>query len=370
MRRIAMFVAASTMTLSLAGCGVLNATGSSTTASPTKGNDITVGVLMPDIVNTRYQNFDYPIMKAKIAELTNKQGQIAYANAGSSASKQSEQMQKMIDDKVDVIILDSVDSHAIGGEVKKAKAAGIPVIAYDRLAEGPIDAYVSFDNELVGEVQARTLLEGLGPDADTSDKVIMVNGSPTDPNAKQFKTGAMSELSGKVDIPSGASFDTKDWDPPTAGKEVTKAINAIGKDNVAAVYSANDAMAAEIIKSLKAAGITNLPPVTGQDADLDAIQRILIGEQYMTVYKPYPNEAEAAAEMAVYKVQGKDIQFDALTQDQVDSPTTKDIPSQLVQVSAVTKSKIKDTVVADGIYKISQICTAAYKSACAAAGLK
>ncbi|MEU8711364.1 substrate-binding domain-containing protein [Streptomyces sp. NPDC048663] len=370
MRRIAMFVAASTMTLSLAGCGVLGASGSSTTASPTKGNDITVGVLMPDVVNTRYQNFDYPIMKAKIAELTNKQGQIAYANAGSSASKQSEQMQKMIDDKVDVIILDSVDSHAIRGEVKKAKAAGIPVIAYDRLAEGPIDAYVSFDNELVGEVQARTLLEGLGPDADTSDKVIMVNGSPTDPNAKQFKTGAMSELSGKVDIPSGASFDTKDWDPPTAGKEVTKAVNAIGKDNVAAVYSANDAMAAEIIKSLKAAGITNLPPVTGQDADLDAIQRILIGEQYMTVYKPYPSEAEAAAEMAVYKVQGKDIQFDALTQDQVDSPTNKDIPAQLVQVSAVTKSKIKDTVVADGIYKISQICTAAYKTACAEAGLK
>ncbi|MER5529390.1 substrate-binding domain-containing protein [Streptomyces sp. NPDC002677] len=370
MRRIAMFVAASTMSLSLAGCGVLNATGSSTTASPTKGNDITVGVLMPDKINTRYTNFDYPIMKSKIAELTNKQGRVDYQNADSSAPTQAKQMQKMIDDKVDVIILDSVDSHAIAGTVKNAEGAGIPVIAYDRLAEGPIAAYVSFDNELVGEVQARTLLEGLGPNADTSDKVIMINGSPTDPNAKQFKTGALSELSGKVSIPADAMFDTKDWDPPTAGKETTKAINAIGKGNVAAVYSANDAMAGEIIKSLKAAGITNLPPVTGQDADLDAIQRILAGEQYMTVYKPYPDEAEAAAEMAVYKVQGKDIQFDALTQDQVDSPTNKDIPAQLVQVNAVTKSKIKDTVVADGIYKISQICTAEYKTACDEAGLK
>ncbi|WP_181808795.1 sugar ABC transporter substrate-binding protein [Streptomyces shenzhenensis] len=368
MRRIAMSVAASTMTLSLAGCGVLNATGSSTTATPTKGNDITVGVLMPDKINTRYTNFDYPIMKSKIAELTNNQGRVDYENAASSAPAQKKQMQKMIDDKVDVIILDAVDAHAIASTVKKAKEAGIPVIAYDRLAEGPIDSYVSFDNELVGEVQARTLLEGLGSNIDSSDKVVMVNGSPTDPNAKQFRTGAVSELTGKVTI--AASYDTKDWDPVVAQKEVTKAIDSIGKDNIAAVYSANDAMAGGVVKALKAAGVTNMPPITGQDADLDAIQRILIGEQYMTVYKPYPDEAEAAAEMAVYRVQGKDIQFDALTQDTVDSPTNKDIPSQLVQVNAVTKSKIKDTVVADGIYKISQICTAAYKTACAQAGLK
>ncbi|MEU0967287.1 substrate-binding domain-containing protein [Streptomyces sp. NPDC005917] len=370
MRRTAMFVAASTMTLSLAGCGVLNATGSSSSASPAKGNDITVGVLMPDTVNTRYSTFDYPIMKSKIAELTNGQGRVDYSNAGSSGPKQAGQMQKMIDDKVDVIILDAVDSHAIAETVKKAKDAGIPVIAYDRLSEGPIDAYVSFDNELVGEVQARTLLEGLGPNADTSDKVIMINGSPTDPNAKQFKTGALSELNGKVTVPPAASFDTKDWDPVIAEQETTKAINAIGKDNVAAVYSANDAMAAGIVKALKAAGFTNMPPITGQDADLEAVQRILIGLQYMTVYKPYPDEAEAAAQMAVYKVQGKDIRFDALTQDKVDSPTTKKIPSQLVQVSAMTKSKIKDTVIVDGIYKVSQICTAEYKTACAAAGLK
>ncbi|MER5792087.1 substrate-binding domain-containing protein [Streptomyces sp. NPDC001980] len=369
MRRIAMFVAASTMTLSLAGCGVLNATGSSTSASPTKGNDITVGVLMPDKINTRYSNFDYPIMQSKIAELTNKQGKVDYQNAASSASTQATQMQKMIDDKIDVIILDAVDAHAIAGTVKKAKAAGIPVIAYDRLAEGPIDAYVSFDNELVGEVQARTLLEALGSNVDTSDKVVMINGSPTDPNAKQFKTGALSELSGKVTT-ANLSYDTKDWNPDIAEQEVTKAIGAIGKDNIAAVYSANDAMAGGVVKALKAAGVTTMPPITGQDADLDAIQRILAGEQYMTVYKPYPDEAEAAAQMAVYKVQGKDIQFDALTQDTVDSPTNKNIPSQLVQVSAVTKSKIKDTVVADGIYKISQICTAAYKTACAEAGLK
>lgn len=368
MRRIALSVAVSTMTLSLAGCGMLNATGSSSDASPTKGNDITVGVLMPEKTNTRYADFDYPIIKAKVAELTKKQGRTDYQNAGADAKVQVTQMEKMIDDKVDVIILDAVDSHAIAPTVKKAKDAGIPVIAYDRLSEGPIDAYVSFDNELVGEVQARTLLEALGPNADTSDKVVMINGSPTDPNAKQFKQGALSELNGKVTIAD--SYDTDKWDPALAQTEMTKAINAIGKNNIAAVYSANDAMAAGIVKAFNNAGVTNLPPITGQDAELAAVQRVVSGEQYMSVYKPYPDEAEAAAEMAVARIQGHDIQFDALTRDKVDSPTNKDIPAQLVTVNALTKKTIKNTVIADGIYTVDDICTAKYKAACATIGLK
>ncbi|AKN70396.1 ABC transporter substrate-binding protein [Streptomyces sp. PBH53] len=368
MRRIAISVAASTMTLSLAGCGVLNATGDGASASPTKGNDVTVGLLLPEKANTRYEKFDYPIIKDKVAELTRNKGKVQYANADASAARQSEQMQNMIDAKVDVILLDAVDAHAIAEDVQKAKDAGIPVIAYDRLAEGPIDAYISFDNELVGEVQGRTLLEALGSGVDTSDKVVMMNGSPTDPNAKQFKEGALSELNGKVDI--AASFDTTDWKPENAEANMAKAIAQIGKNNIAGVYSANDGMAGGVIKALKAAGVTELPPITGQDAELDAVQRVVGGEQYMSVYKSYPDEAEAAAQMAVTKIQGKDIQFDALTQDRVDSPTTKDIPARLVQVSALTKRTVKDTVIEDGIYSVDEICTARYKAACAAIGLK
>ncbi|MGQ5634267.1 MULTISPECIES: sugar ABC transporter substrate-binding protein [unclassified Streptomyces] len=368
MRRIVLSVAASTMTLSLAGCGVLDATGNSASASPSKGNDITVGLLLPEKANTRYDKFDYPIIKSEVSRLTAKQGKVEYANADADASRQTSQMQRMIDEKVDIIMLDAVDSHAIAPEVKKAKDAGIPVIAYDRLAEGPIDAYVSFDNELVGEVQGRTLLEALGSNADSSDKIVMVNGSPTDPNAKQFKEGALSELNGKVTI--AESYDTTDWKPELAESEMAKAIGAIGKSNIAGVYAANDGMAGGVIKALKAAGVTSLPPVTGQDAELDAVQRIVTGEQYMSVYKAYPDEAEAAAQIAVAKVQGKDIQFDALTQDKVSSPTTKDIPSKLIQPTALTKGNIKDTVVADGIYTVADICTPKYKAACAAIGLK
>ncbi|MBN0044744.1 substrate-binding domain-containing protein [Streptomyces actuosus] len=361
-----MAAAVSMTTLSL-GCGALNETEKSGESSPTKGNDLTVGLLMPETTNTRYVNFDYPIIKRRIAELTDNRGKVEYANAGASASKQARQMQEMIDGGVDVILLDAVDSHAVSGLVKKAKSAGIPVIAYDRLAEGPIDAYVSFDNELVGEVQARTLLAALGPDAGPSTKIVMMNGSPTDPNAAQFKKGALSELRGKVTI--AESYDVKDWSPDLAQTRMTEALGAIGADDIAAVYSANDSMAGGIVRAMKAAGVSPVPPLTGQDADLDAVQRIVTGKQYMTVYKPYPDEAEAAAEMAVDKVQGKNIQFDALTQDHVDSPTDKDIPAQLVTVSALTQKNIKETVVADGIYKISDICIAKFAAACTAIGL-
>jgi D-xylose transport system substrate-binding protein len=361
-------VAAGSLTLSLTACGALGVTGDSSQASPTKGNDITVGLLLPEKANTRYDKFDHPIIEKKVASLTRNQGKVQYANADASAQTQAQQLQKMIDDQVDVILLDAVDSHAIAGGVRKAKDAGIPVIAYDRLAEGPIDAYVSFDNELVGEVQGRSIVEALGSGIDTSDKVVMMNGSSTDPNAKQFKAGALSQLQGKVTI--AKSYDTVEWKPENAEANMEKAIAAIGADNISAVYSANDGMAGGIIKALEAAGVTKLPPITGQDAELEAVQRILTGDQYMSVYKSYPQEAEAAAEMAVAKVQGKDIEFDALASDRVDSPTAKDIPAQLVPVVALTKSSIKNTVIADGIYKVSEICTGKFESACEAAKLK
>jgi D-xylose transport system substrate-binding protein len=368
-RRLATAVAAaSTMTLSLAACGALGVSGGSSAASPTKGNDITVGLLLPETANTRYDKFDYPIIRNKVEELTDKQGRVVYQNADASAAKQASQLQKMIDDQVDVILLDAVDSQAIAEGVVKAKEAGIPVIAYDRLAEGPIDAYVSFDNELVGEVQGRTLMEAMGGQSvDSSDKIVMMNGSPTDPNAKQFKAGALSELNGSVDI--ARSYDTEDWKPENAQANMAEAIKAIGVNNIKGVYSANDGMAGGIIKALKAVGVTELPPITGQDAELDAVQRIVTGEQYMSVYKSYPQEAEGAAEMAVAKVQGKDIQFDSLTQDQVDSPTHKGIPALLVPVVALTQKNIEETVLADGIYQLSDICTAKYKAACSEVGL-
>jgi len=367
-RRISISLAASVSALSLTACGVVDGIGGSdSSASPKKGNDITVGLLLPDKDTARFEKFDYPLIKKRVAELTDDKGKVRYANAEASVSKQSRQFQQMVDDKVDVILVDALDAKGIASDVQKAKDAGIPVIAYDRLAQGPIDAYVSHDNELVGEVQGRAIVDALGSAAATS-KVVMMNGDPADPNTARFKDGALGELQGKVNIVK--QYDTDKWSPAVAKSHMQEAIKTYGLSSIAAVYSANDGMAGAVIEALKDAGATKIPPVTGQDANLDAVQRIVSGEQFMTVYKSFLLEAGTAAEAAVAKVQGRGIEFDSLTQDTVNSPTQDDIPAALVPVVALTRDNIKQTVVKDGVYTVKQICTAEYASDCAAIGLK
>ncbi len=366
-RRMGTALAASVSALSLTACGVLDGVGSDdSSAAPKKGDDITVGLLLPDTDTARFEKFDYPLIKKEVGALTDGKGKVQYANAEASPDRQSQQFQKMIEDQVDVILVDALDAKAIASDVRKAKDAGIPVIAYDRLAEGPIDAYVSHDNELVGEVQGRALVEELGPKA-ASSKVVMMNGDPADPNTARFKKGALDELEGEVNIVK--RYDTDKWSPEVAEANMKKAIASVGLNNIAAVYSANDGMAGAVIDALKEAGASKIPPVTGQDANLEAVQRIVAGEQFMTVYKSFLLEANNAAKMAVYKVQGRDIEFDALTQDSVDSPTDEGIPAQLVPVVALTKGNIEETVIQDGVYTVKDICTPEYAADCAAIGL-
>lgn len=368
-REATVAVTVSALALSLAGCGGLLDSDDGDAKSGRKGNAITVGLLLPEAETARYEKFDHPIIKKQVKKLTSGKGKFVYANAGGDAAKQSGQLDKMVADKVDAILVSAVDAKKIAPSVKKAKEADIPVIAYDRLAEGPVSGYVAFDNELVGQVQGQALLKALGGgEASKNSKVVMINGSPTDPNAAVFKEGALSQLQNQVDI--AKSYDTDGWKPKTAGAHMKDAITAIGKDNIAAVYSANDGMAGGAITALKAAGLTDLPPVTGQDAELPAVQRVVTGEQYMSVYKPYPEEAVGAAEMAVRISQGRMVEYDALGGDRSENATTKNIPSLLVSVRPLTRDTIKSTVIKDGIYTAKEICTAAYKAACAANGLK
>lgn len=367
-RRTALAVTAVASAFSLAACGVMDGDdGSSGSSAPKKGDDITVGLLLPDKKTKRFEKFDYPLFKKQVTTLTNGKGKVLYANAEADKDKQNQQLEEMIAEKVDVLVVDAIDAKAIAPGIEKAKDANIPVIAYDRLAEGPIDAYVSHDNELVGEVQGRSIVEALGTKA-ASSKIVMINGSLTDPNTALFQDGAMTELQGKVQI--AESYNTKDWLPEVAKANMETAIKAVGLSNIDAVYSANDGMAGAVIDALKEAGASKIPPVTGQDADLAAVQRIVSGEQYMSVYKSFILEANNAASIAVAKVQGRSIEFDALTRDSVDSPTQEKIPAMLVPVVALTQENIKDTVIQDGVYTVADICTPEYEADCEAIGLK
>ncbi|MEV0975673.1 substrate-binding domain-containing protein [Streptomyces sp. NPDC049915] len=367
MRRAAVAVAAGAMAVSLAACGSAKESGGSKTessGSAAKGDNIKIGLLLPENKTARYEKFDRPLIEKKIKELTGGKATIQYNNARQDANLQAQQVDTMITNKVDVLILDAVDAKAVQNSVKKATDAGIKVVAYDRLAEGPISGYTSFDNEEVGKTQGSALIKALGDKATKASKVVMINGSVTDPNAAQFKKGAHSALDPKVTI--AKEYDTKEWSPDNANSEMEAAISAVGKDNIAGVYSANDGMAGGIITALKAAGVK--VPVTGQDAELAGVQRIVTGDQYMSVYKPYAPEAAAAAEMAVALAKGQSL--DSVAKNKVNSGSEKDIPSVLVPVTSLTQANIKDTVVKDGIYTIDEICTAKYKAACDKIGLK
>jgi D-xylose transport system substrate-binding protein len=367
MRRAAVVVAAGTMAVTLAACGSAKeskSSNSSSSSSAKKGDNIKVGLLLPENKTARYEKFDKPLIEKKIKELTNGKATLDYNNAHQDANLQAQQVDTMITNKVDVLIVDAVDAKAIQNSVQKAVDAGIKVVAYDRLAEGPISAYTSFDNEEVGKTQGQALLKALGSKATKSSKIVMVNGSVTDPNAAQFKKGAHSVLDGKVTI--AKEYDTKEWSPDNANSEMEAAISAVGKGNIAGVYSANDGMAGGIITALSGAGIK--VPVTGQDAELAGVQRIVAGTQYMSVFKSYPAEANVAAEMAVALAQGKSL--DSIAKDKVSSTSQKDVPSVLVPVVSLTQDNIKDTVIKQGYYTVSDICTADYKAACDKLGLK
>ncbi|MGW1767900.1 sugar ABC transporter substrate-binding protein [Streptomyces sp. NPDC002073] len=361
-RAAAAVCVASLGAVALSGCGSTDADGP---GDDRPGAAVKVGLLLPENETARYERFDKPLIEKKVGRLTLGKGKVLYANAQGSVSRQNTQVAAMIDADVDVLIVDAVDAKAIAGAVRKAKAAGIPVVAYDRLAQGPIDAYTSFDNEDVGKVQGQALLDALGGKAG-SGRIVMINGAVTDPNAALFRSGARSVLDGNVVI--GKEYDTVEWKPENAKAHMESAISALGKNGIAGVYSANDGMAGGIIDALKAAGVSPLPPVTGQDAELAGVQRIVTGEQYMSVYKPYVREAEAAAELAVLLARGERI--GGLINQEVNSPTTKRVPSVLVPGISVTRKNIQDTVVHDGIYSVEEICTAKIKAACDEIGLE
>jgi D-xylose transport system substrate-binding protein len=172
------------------------------------------------------------------------------------------------------------------------------------------------------------------------------------------------KLDGKVKI--GKEYDTPDWSPDKAQQEMEQAITALGKSKIVGVYAANDGTAGGAIAAMKANGINPTSiPVTGQDAELAAIQRIVAGEQYMTVYKAIKPEAYAAADLAYDLVQGKHPKMTATVNN-----GNMDVPSKLLTPVAVTTDNIMDTVVKDGFHKVSEICSGQFAADCAKAGIK
>jgi D-xylose transport system substrate-binding protein len=344
-RGTALLVAAALVGAVVTGC---SAPGSSA---------LKIALLLPESRTARYEAFDRPFFEERIHELGDYT--VLYSNADQDAAKQQSQAEAALASGVSVLVLDPVDSAAAVSIVVAANAQGVPVIAYDRYIEGGELAYfISFDNERIGALQAEALVGELRARG-LRGGILMVNGSPTDSNSREFKEGAEAVLKAS-EFPILAEFDTPDWSPNQAQDWVAGQITEHVNDLVG-VYAANDGTAGGAVAALKAANVDPLPVVTGQDAELAAIQRIVSGDQYMTVYKDVRSEANLAAEIAVKLATGQRVVGDI---------TRNGTPTTLLDVQVVSADSVLHTVVADGIYTPAQICTTEYARACKVYGIQ
>jgi D-xylose transport system substrate-binding protein len=324
-----------------------------------------IAFLLPETKTARYETQDLPNFKHRLRELGFDEQYLIYNNANQDAATQQQQAEAALTNGANVLVLDPVDSDAAAKIADLAKSKNVPVIAYDRLIKGSdgVTYYISFDNEEVGRLQGTALVTALA--GNVHPTIVMINGSPTDNNAMLFKRGAHSVLDGKVNI--AKEYDTPDWSPDKAQREMEQALTTLN-NRVDGVYAANDGTAGGAIAAMKAAGIQPLPPVTGQDAELAAIQRILAGEQYMTVYKAIKPEANAAAELAYALCRGEKPDESKIN-NRVNNGKS-DVPAILLTPVSVTRDNVMQTVVADRFWSVDQICTADFKTYCNAAGIQ
>ena len=263
--------------------------------------------------------------------------------ANEDSGKQINQCENMLAMGIDVLILAPHDAKVAASIVESAHADNVPVISYDRLVmDCEVDVYLSFDNFKVGEIQGKFITE-LVPEGD----YVILSGAPSDNNAKLFKAGAMAYIqplidAGKINVV--AEQAVKNWQPVEALKIMENALTASG-NRVDAVLAPNDGTAGAAIEALAAQGLDGKVPVTGQDAEVAAAQRIVQGTQAMTVFKDTRTLAIKAVELAEMLAKTGDISSEI--NNSVNNNKT-DVPSVLLSPIAVDKDNVKAVLVDSG----------------------
>ncbi|PJF26706.1 MAG: sugar ABC transporter substrate-binding protein [Phototrophicales bacterium] len=286
-------------------------------------------------------------------------------NAEGDATVQISQAEQAITNGAKVILLVNLDSGSGAAIIALAREAGVAVIDYDRLTiEGEgADYYVSFDNEAVGRLQGEGLVAAVEAAGLPSPvRVAVLNGSPTDNNATLFKNGYDSVINPLFESGEWIEVDDQSvpgWDNQQALVIFEQMLTAAGGDIDAAI-AANDGLAGAVAAALANQGLPYIP-VTGQDATVAGIQRILAGQQSMTVYKAIKAEAEAAAALAIGLLRGEDVS-DLVTGTVFNG--TNDIPSVLLVPVSVTIDNIAETVIADGFRTWEEICVGEFAAFC------
>lgn len=319
----------------------------------------TVAFLMPDQGSTRYEEHDYPGFKAEMAKLC-PDCTVIYQNANADMSLQQQQFNSAITQGAKVIVLDPVDSAAASALVTMAQSQGIKVIAYDRpIPDTPPDYYVSFDNEGIGYAISKSLVDHMKAEGiPEGSGVLQINGSPTDAAAGLIRDGIHRGLA-ESGYKTLAEFDTPDWKPSEAQEWAAGQVTRFGAE-IKGVVAANDGTGGGAIAAFKAAGVDPVPPVTGNDAVIAALQLIISGDQYNTISKPSEIVAAAAAKVAVQLLKGE-------------TPEAKtklyNAPSELFVPAVVTAENIKAEIFDKGIQTPEEVCTGEYAEGCKALGI-
>ena len=274
-------------------------------------------------------------------------GKVFVQSADASEQRQIAQIENLISRGVDVLVIVPFNATVLNNAIREAKKAKIKVLSYDRLImNADVDAYISFDNMLVGELQASSLVK-LKP----KGNYYLLGGAPTDNNAKMLRDGQLKVLQpliDKGDIKVVGSQWVKEWSPAEAMSIVENALTANG-NKIDAVLASNDGTAGGAIQALASQKLAGKVVVSGQDADLAAVKRVAAGTQAMTVYKPLKLIATEAAKLAVQLVRNEKPAFNGTYDNHF-----KKVDTLLLKPIPLTKGNL-DVLVKDGFYTKAQI---------------
>ena len=261
---------------------------------------LTVGVSWSNFQEERWKT-DEAAMKAQLEKLGAK---YISADAQADSSKQISDVENLIARGCDALIILAYDADAISPAIAKAKAEGIPVVGYDRLIEDPYAFYLTFDNKEVGRLQAREVFK-VKPEGN----YVFIKGSPTDPNADFLHSGQLEVLKEAMDagkIKNVGEQYTEGWKPEVAQRNMEQILTA-NNNKVDAVVASNDGTAGGVVAALTAQGMEGITPVSGQDGDHAALNRVARGTQTVSVWKDARELGKSAADIAVALAKGEKI---------------------------------------------------------------
>jgi D-xylose transport system substrate-binding protein len=364
--RIAAVAATGALAITAGACGSDNSSSDSGSSGSSGSGSKSIGkvaVLLPDSKSSvRWETYDRPLLKKAFEDAG---AEVTIENAEGDKSTQQQQAEQAITNGAKVLLLVNLDSGSGAAIEANAQGQGVKVIDYDRLTlNGQSDYYVSFDNEKVGKLQGQGLVDCLGTPSGQS--IAELNGSPTDNNATLFKKGYDSVLNplykdGK--LKKAADQSVPDWDNQK-GLQIFEQMLQKTSNQIDGVLAANDGLGNSAISAIKARKLKQIP-VTGQDATLQGLQNIVMGDQCMTVYKATKKEADAASKLAIGLLKGE---TPTEATAKVDNGQ-KEIPSVLLDPVPVTKDNMKDYVGEIDFPKKEEICAGKVAAACTKAGL-